>query len=326
MLRRSIVKLAFGLVLLGHGTNLPHLTAASSAAVPTLIPKGEGAFHRAAGRSGGPGADPDGDRHQLRGRRVRRRPPSSRSSDRWAATTSTLSESTRLMKVRPSCPSSSPWTTAALSPLLSFRRAGRQRALGLAGSVLQLAVGCRLARAVHLEAFNRPSSEAGPRRTASPSWSTSSRRWMVLLSGVIAVVTSIYSLSDIDRGRREHGFYPLMHALEVGTNGVFVTGDLFNLYVWFEVTLIASFVLLVLGNERPQMQGAIGHVAMNLISSASLPHRPRHPLRLRARPQHGRPLACCRSLALPIRLHPGHDLPRRVRHQGRWSSPLLLVA
>ena len=59
-----------------------------------------------------------------------------------------------------------------------------------------------------------------------------------------------------------------MHVLLMGTNGVFVTGDLFNLYVWFEVTLIASFVLLVLGNERAQIRGAITYVTLNLVSSS----------------------------------------------------------
>ncbi|WP_437769191.1 proton-conducting transporter membrane subunit [Sorangium sp. So ce764] len=171
------------------------------------------------------------------------------------------------MKVLLVLPVLVPLTTAALS-LLSFRRVGRQRALGLAGSVLQLAVGFALLRAVHRGGIQSTQLGGWPAPYGITFVVDLFSALMVLLSGVIAVATSIYSLSDIDRGRRAHGFYPLMHALLMGTNGVFVTGDLFNLYVWFEVTLIASFVLLVLGNERPQMQGAIKYVAMNLISSA----------------------------------------------------------
>ncbi|WP_437944077.1 proton-conducting transporter membrane subunit [Sorangium sp. So ce281] len=171
------------------------------------------------------------------------------------------------MKVLLVLPVLVPLTTAALS-LLSFRRPGRQRALGLVGSVLQLAVGFALLRAVHRGGIQSTQLGGWPAPYGITFVADLFSALMVLLSGVIAVVTSIYSLSDIDRGRRAHGFYPLMHALLMGTNGVFVTGDLFNLYVWFEVTLIASFVLLVLGNERPQMQGAIKYVAMNLISSA----------------------------------------------------------
>src|SRR5690606_31287158 len=44
--------------------------------------------------------------------------------------------------------------------------------------------------------------------------------------------------------------------------------DIFNLYVWFEVMLMASFVLLALGGERAQVEGAIKYVTLNLISSA----------------------------------------------------------
>src|SRR5690606_21444916 len=51
-------------------------------------------------------------------------------------------------------------------------------------------------------------------------------------------------------------------------SGAFLTGDLFNLYVWFEVLLVASFVLLVLGGQRPQLEGAIKYVGLNLLSSA----------------------------------------------------------
>ncbi len=54
----------------------------------------------------------------------------------------------------------------------------------------------------------------------------------------------------------------------MGVSGVFLTGDLFNLYVWFEVMLMASFVLLALGGERSQLEGAIKYVTLNLISSA----------------------------------------------------------
>jgi multicomponent Na+:H+ antiporter subunit D len=55
----------------------------------------------------------------------------------------------------------------------------------------------------------------------------------------------------------------------MGINGAFITGDIFNMYVWFEVLLIASFVLLVLGNAREQLAGAVKYVGINLVASAS---------------------------------------------------------
>ena len=54
----------------------------------------------------------------------------------------------------------------------------------------------------------------------------------------------------------------------MGVCGAFLTGDLFNLYVWFEVMLMASFVLLALGGGRQQMEGALKYVTLNLVSSA----------------------------------------------------------
>jgi multicomponent Na+:H+ antiporter subunit D len=54
----------------------------------------------------------------------------------------------------------------------------------------------------------------------------------------------------------------------MGVCGAFLTGDIFNLYVWFEVMLIASFVLLALGGEKGQMEGAMKYVTLNFMSSA----------------------------------------------------------
>src|SRR5690606_6674669 len=55
--------------------------------------------------------------------------------------------------------------------------------------------------------------------------------------------------------------------LIMGLNGAFLTGDIFNLYVWFEIVIISSFVLMTLGGRKPQMEGAIKYVAMNMLAS-----------------------------------------------------------
>ena len=91
---------------------------------------------------------------------------------------------------------------------------------------------------------------------------------MVLLAGIIAAAVAMYSLVSIDAKREEFGYHPLYHFLLMGVCGAFLTGDLFNLYVWFEVMLMASFVLMALGGERGQMEGAIKYVTLNLVSSA----------------------------------------------------------
>lgn len=90
---------------------------------------------------------------------------------------------------------------------------------------------------------------------------------MLLVSGIIFLLSSIYSIAMIDRSREKYGYYPLVMLLMMGINGSFLTGDLFNLFVWFEVMLISSFVLLALGGKKEQLEGAIKYVTLNLIAS-----------------------------------------------------------
>ena len=91
---------------------------------------------------------------------------------------------------------------------------------------------------------------------------------MLVVSSVIWLAVVVYSRASIDRRREAFGYYPLLSFLMMGVAGAFLTGDLFNLYVWFEVMLIASFVLMALGGERAQMESAFKYVTLNLISSA----------------------------------------------------------
>jgi len=92
---------------------------------------------------------------------------------------------------------------------------------------------------------------------------------MVLITAVIGLAVAVYALGSIDRQRERFGFHPLIQILLMGVNGAFLAGDLFNLYVWFEVMLIASFTLLVLGNDREQVRGAVPYVVLSIVSSAS---------------------------------------------------------
>ncbi|REK18425.1 MAG: Na+/H+ antiporter subunit D [Planctomycetota bacterium] len=90
---------------------------------------------------------------------------------------------------------------------------------------------------------------------------------MVLLAGIIGMAVVPYSCASVDREQEEAAYHPLLHVLLMGVCGAFLTGDLFNLYVWFEVMLISSFVLMGLGGRRPQLEGALKYVALNLIAS-----------------------------------------------------------
>ncbi|MEM8655690.1 MAG: Na+/H+ antiporter subunit D [Pseudomonadota bacterium] len=90
---------------------------------------------------------------------------------------------------------------------------------------------------------------------------------MVVITAITALAVSVYALTDID-DRKEHlGYHALFNILIGGVIGAFLTGDLFNLYVWFEVMLISSFGLLVLGGKKEQIDGGIKYVTLNLIST-----------------------------------------------------------
>lgn len=91
---------------------------------------------------------------------------------------------------------------------------------------------------------------------------------MVVLTAIVYVAASLYSMVSIPKAHIRFGYFPLYHFLIVGVSGAFLTGDIFNLFVWFEVMLLASFGLLTLGGERNQMEGAIKYVTINLFSSA----------------------------------------------------------
>ncbi|MEL6794089.1 MAG: Na+/H+ antiporter subunit D, partial [Pseudomonadota bacterium] len=90
---------------------------------------------------------------------------------------------------------------------------------------------------------------------------------MVLITAIVALGVAIYALADINEAKERLGYHALFNVLIAGVVGAFVTGDLFNLYVWFEVMLISSFGLLVLGGRKDQIDGGVKYVALNLVST-----------------------------------------------------------
>jgi multicomponent Na+:H+ antiporter subunit D len=90
---------------------------------------------------------------------------------------------------------------------------------------------------------------------------------MLVITGLMALAVSVYAMGPASIERDRAGFQPLFHSLILGVCGSFSTGDIFNLYVWFEVMLIASFGLLVLERTREQLDGGIRYVVLNLIGT-----------------------------------------------------------
>jgi multicomponent K+:H+ antiporter subunit D len=89
---------------------------------------------------------------------------------------------------------------------------------------------------------------------------------MVALTGVVAFAVSIYSTSRWDRAGVH--FHPLLQLQLMGLNGAFLTGDLFNLFVFFEVMLAASYGLLLHGSGRLRVRAGLHYIAINLAASS----------------------------------------------------------
>lgn len=90
---------------------------------------------------------------------------------------------------------------------------------------------------------------------------------MLIVSSVIAFVISLYANQNLSDEIPLSRFYFFFFTLNMGVNGAFITGDVFNLYVWFEVMLISSFVLITLGKKKEQLEGGIKYLALNIIGS-----------------------------------------------------------
>lgn len=90
---------------------------------------------------------------------------------------------------------------------------------------------------------------------------------LVLLTSIVGLAVSLFSGVGVGRARMLYGYFPIFHLLVMGLNGAFLTGDIFNLYVWFEVIIISSFVLMTLGGRKAQLEGAVKYMSLNILAS-----------------------------------------------------------
>ncbi|WP_313522619.1 monovalent cation/H+ antiporter subunit D [Stutzerimonas kunmingensis] len=89
---------------------------------------------------------------------------------------------------------------------------------------------------------------------------------MLLVTAVLAGFAALYAC----RGDDERGpnFYALYQFQLLGINGAFLTGDLFNLFVFFEILLISSYALLLHGHGQRRVRSGMHYVVLNLLGSS----------------------------------------------------------
>jgi multicomponent K+:H+ antiporter subunit D len=89
---------------------------------------------------------------------------------------------------------------------------------------------------------------------------------LLLLTAVMSWPVLLYATGGDDR--RGHNFHVLFPLQVFGINGAFLTGDLFNLFVFFEILLIASYSLAVYGGGPERIRASLHYVVLNLLGSS----------------------------------------------------------
>ncbi len=90
---------------------------------------------------------------------------------------------------------------------------------------------------------------------------------LLVVSAALFLTVLIYALGQIESASQRALFHPVYLVLCTGVCASFLTGDLFNLFVAFEIMLTASYVLLVLGSTGPQVRSGMTYVVISLVAS-----------------------------------------------------------
>ncbi len=159
-----------------------------------------------------------------------------------------------------------PAIAAGLGLLIARDKLARQRAISVAVTLALLA----------LAAVNWQAAQAGPVPYFLGNWPApfgivlmldGLSALMLALLAVLAFVVLAYVMGA-GWDRRGRHFHALLMFQLMGLNGAFLTADAFNLFVFFEVLLIASYGLMVHGGGAERMRAGMGYVAFNLAGSA----------------------------------------------------------
>ena len=92
--------------------------------------------------------------------------------------------------------------------------------------------------------------------------------FMLTIAAVISIASMLFSVRYISPKNQRVYYHPLFHMLLVGVTGAFLTVDLFNLFVWFEVLLIASYVFVAFYGTDHATAASFRYLVMNVFGSA----------------------------------------------------------
>lgn len=90
---------------------------------------------------------------------------------------------------------------------------------------------------------------------------------LVLVANVVSAICVLYAIFTVGVQHEKMYFYSFLLLMVAGVNGSFLTGDIFNLFVCFEVMLLASYALIGLGGGKIQLREALKYVLINIVAS-----------------------------------------------------------
>ena len=90
---------------------------------------------------------------------------------------------------------------------------------------------------------------------------------MLVVSSLVLLAVMVFAIGEAEEERDRVGFHPIYLVLAAGVSASFLTGDLFNLFVAFEMMLAASYVLITLGGRSDQVRSGMTYVVISLVAS-----------------------------------------------------------
>jgi len=92
--------------------------------------------------------------------------------------------------------------------------------------------------------------------------------FMLVTLNLVSFLIAIYSISYMEKYTDKYKFYCLFMLMVAGMNGVIITGDIFNLFVFLEIASVASYALVAFGTEAEELEAAFKYAVMGAVASS----------------------------------------------------------
>ncbi|MBI4972976.1 MAG: monovalent cation/H+ antiporter subunit D family protein [Candidatus Omnitrophica bacterium] len=92
--------------------------------------------------------------------------------------------------------------------------------------------------------------------------------FMLVTINLVSFLITLYSVSYMQKYTDKYRFYTLFMLMLAGMNGIIITGDLFNLFVFLEIASIASYALVAFGTEAEELEASFKYAVMGSVASS----------------------------------------------------------